>query len=219
PMNSASRRTKGISAFGPSMPPHARGGMVAQPWRGFTRGLLDVVTGRRGPSGNAANAGLAPAAWEQAARLRRRVLMALIALSTALATTVLAWSQPTYEHPLLQWIQIGLFSLLFAWVSAGCITAVTGVWVLVKGDQPALSKNTASNRPLSANARTAVIMPICNEDVSTVFAGLRATCESLATTGADRLFDVFILSDSSDPAVRAAELAAWSELRGTLNSD
>ena len=220
-MSSQPRRAKGVSAFGPSMPPHARGAMVAQPWRGFTRGLRDAIQGR-GPANEAtttASTGVAPAAWEQAARVRRRVLMALIALSTVLATTVLAYSQPTYEHPLLQWMQIGLFALLFAWVSAGCITAVMGFWVLVKGDQHALSKNTASNRPLSASARTAVIMPICNEDVSTVFAGLRATCESLATTGADRLFDVFILSDSSDPAVRAAEVAAWSELRGTLNSD
>ena len=220
-MSSTSRPAKGVSAFGPSMPRHARGAMVAQPWRGFTRGVVDAVKGigGQGMDATSASAGVAPAAWEQAARLRRRVLMALIAVSTVLATTVLASSQPTYEHPLLQWIQIGLFALLFAWVSAGCFTAVMGFWVLVKGDKHALSKNTASNRPLSASARTAVIMPICNEDVSTVFAGLRATCESLATTGADRLFDVFILSDSSDPAVRAAELAAWSELRGTLNSD
>ncbi|HEV7815775.1 MAG TPA: glucans biosynthesis glucosyltransferase MdoH, partial [Janthinobacterium sp.] len=52
----------------------------------------------------------------------------------------------------------------------------------------------------------------------TVFAGLRATCESLATTGADAVFDVYILSDTSDPAIRAAELAAWSELRAKLGS-
>ncbi|RZK99585.1 MAG: glucans biosynthesis glucosyltransferase MdoH [Rubrivivax sp.] len=218
-MSSASRSARGASAFGPSMPRHARGSMVARPWRGFTRGLVDAVKGRGHSHDTGANTGIVVAAWEQAARARRRVLLALIVLSTALSTTVLAWSQPTYEHPALQWAQIGLFSLLFAWVSAGCITAVMGFWVLVKGDKHALSKNSVSNRPLSPSARTAVIMPICNEDVSTVFAGLRATCESLATTGADRLFDVFILSDSSDPAVRAAELAAWSELRASQGSD
>ncbi|MEO6855500.1 MAG: glucans biosynthesis glucosyltransferase MdoH, partial [Rhodoferax sp.] len=66
--------------------------------------------------------------------------------------------------------------------------------------------------------RTAVIMPICNEDVATVFAGLRATCESLSTSGAERLFDVFVLSDSNDPALRAAELTAWQALREQLHS-
>src|ERR1700712_5735088 len=104
PMSSPSRPSKGVSAFGPSMPPHARGGMVARPWRGFTRGLVDAVKGR-GQDSDAISAGVAPAAWERAARVRRRVLLVLIALSTALATTVLARSQPTYEHPLLQWLQ------------------------------------------------------------------------------------------------------------------
>ena len=59
-------------------------------------------------------------------------------------------------------------------------------------------------------------MPICNEDVATVFAGLRATCESLAVTGVLSLFDIYLLSDSADPAVRAAEQRAWQRLRQTL---
>ena len=48
-------------------------------------------------------------------------------------------------------------------------------------------------------ARTAIVMPICNEDVARVFAGLRATYESLARTGELDHFDFFVLSDSSDP--------------------
>ena len=62
-------------------------------------------------------------------------------------------------------------------------------------------------------------MPICNEDVATVFAGLRATCRSLAATGALSLFDIYILSDSNDPALRAAELQAWRQLRDQLGDD
>jgi len=119
----------------------------------------------------------------------------------------------------LRALQIGLFALLFAWIAVGCVTAVMGFVVVLRGDRHMLSKNSAGNRPLARDARTAVIMPICNEDVGTVFAGLRATCESLAATGLDALFDVYILSDSSDPDVRAAEQAAWSALRGTLGTD
>lgn len=200
----------------PSMPAIMRGAMVAQPWHGLGRGLLGAVSGRR-------HAGEQPAgeraSWEHAARWRRRALMALVVLAAAVATTVLSYAQPTYQYPLLQQVQIGLFALLFAWVTAGCITAVMGFMVLLRGDKHMLSKNTASDRPLDDSARTAIIMPICNEDVNTVFAGLRATCESLAATDAADLFDVYILSDSSDPALRAAELAAWSELRDTLGSE
>ncbi len=66
-------------------------------------------------------------------------------------------------------------------------------------------------QPIDRGARTAIVMPICNEDVATVFAGLRATCESLAATGALSLFDIYVLSDSCRPGAargRAAGLAA-----------
>jgi membrane glycosyltransferase len=49
-----------------------------------------------------------------------------------------------------------------------------------------------------------------------VFAGLRATCESLAATGHASQFDVFVLSDSYNPAIAAAEKAAWEDLRAAL---
>ena len=59
-------------------------------------------------------------------------------------------------------------------------------------------------------------MPICNEDVATVFAGLRATCESVAATGHGQTFDVFVLSDSYDSDIARAERAAWEDLRMAL---
>jgi membrane glycosyltransferase len=40
-----------------------------------------------------------------------------------------------------------------------------------------------------AAARTAIIMPICNENVARVFAGLRAIYDSLARTGELKHFD------------------------------
>ena len=52
----------------------------------------------------------------------------------------------------------------------------------------------------------------------TVFAGLRATCESVAACGHVQAFDVFVLSDSSHPALQQAERAAWEDLRAQLAS-
>ena len=75
---------------------------------------------------------------------------------------------------------------------------------------------TWPRQPLAADASTAVIMPICNEHVPTVFAGLRATAESLVAAGGARLTEIYVLSDSADPALRAAELAAWQRLRAAL---
>ena len=184
------------------MPPIRRGAMPARPW-----GLRTPIEGAR-----PAPAQTAP--WERAARRRRRLLLAGVLLATGLASAVLYRAQPVGGHPLLQGLQMALFALLFAWVSAGCLTALMGFWVTLRGDRHAMSlARDTGTAPLPAEARTALIMPICNENVATVMAGLRATCESLAASGALRLFDVYLLSDSSDPDARAAELAAWSELR------
>ena len=77
---------------------------------------------------------------------------------------------------------------------------MAGLWVTLRGgDRYLISRTAASETPLPAAARTAIVMPICNEDVQRVFAGLRATYESLARTGELDRFDFFVLSDSSDP--------------------
>jgi membrane glycosyltransferase len=204
-----------VPGVGPSAPPIQRSSMVARPWRGFWRGLGDALAsiGRRTPADQVEPAALP---WQHSAVRRRHTLLILIVLSALGATSLLANVLPVYESTLLRAGQIGLFSILFAWVAAGFFTAMMGAWVQWRGDPHALSFKDVAGHPLGAEARTAIIMPICNEQVATVFGGLRATCESLAATGAARLFDVYVLSDTSDPGLRAAELAAWAELRTSL---
>jgi membrane glycosyltransferase len=191
-------------------PPIQRGAMVPQPWTGFWAGLVaGLKRQQQGPA--------APLqAWELAARSRRRVLMALVLAASLGAGLLLSHVLPPSSQGLLRALQIGLYTLLFAWVSAGFFTALMGAWVLLRGDPHALSAASVAHQTLRGDARTAIVMPICNEHVPTVFAGLRATCESLAATGAGTLFDVFVLSDTADPAVRDAEVAAWHHLRGVL---
>lgn len=211
-----SARTAPARETGPrcsdTAPPIVRGSMVPEPWVGVRRGLARGLAGLLG--GGRAQA--PQEAWERAAVRRRRALLALVAAATVGAATLLGHVLPDGGHPLLRALQIGLYALLFGWVSAGFFTAMMGAWVLLRGDPHALSGAAVAHQPIHRDARTAIVMPICNEHVATVFAGLRATCESLATTGAAQLFDVFVLSDTSDPAVRDAELAAWRQLRETL---
>ncbi|MCP6491806.1 hypothetical protein NL519_37245, partial [Klebsiella pneumoniae] len=75
-----------------------------------------------------------------------------------------------------------------------------------------ISASTVGDEPLNPEHRTALIMPICNEDVNRVFAGLRATWESVKATGNAKHFDVYILSDSYNPDICVAEQKAWMEL-------
>jgi membrane glycosyltransferase len=192
--------------------------MVPTPWRGLWRSLGDAMLYAlaRVIRGQRAHEPEAHEPWQRAAQRRRRVLLALIALSAFGSTTLLTHVLPVYENAALRTAQIALFGLLFAWVSAGFVTAMMGFWVQLRGDKHALSAKAVANRPIHSDARTAIVMPICNEHVATVFGGLRATLESLAATGGSRLFDVYVLSDTNDPSLRAAELAAWAELRSSF---
>ncbi|WP_297748551.1 glucans biosynthesis glucosyltransferase MdoH [Hydrogenophaga sp.] len=202
-------------------PPIHRGSMVPRPWRGFWNSigtaLLSTASGLL-PPWAAPTETPRPAlqAWEHAANRRRLVFALLTVLSTAFATSLFADAQPEHHNTWLQYGQLALFGLLSAWVVTGFVTALMGFWVSLRGDAHTLSAAAVRDNPMNPDARTAIIMPICNEDVATVFAGLRATCESLAATGHARQFDVFVLSDSYDPAIARAERRAWEDLRAAL---
>jgi membrane glycosyltransferase len=184
--------------------------MTPSPWFGFWRGLLFALwPGQRWPG-----AGALQPEWRGAARQRRRVLMALV-IALAGGALMLRISGGPDDPAALWWFTTALMTLLFAWVGVGCATALMGAWASWRGD-PYAPVLAAAHRPIDPGARTAIVMPICNEDIAEVFAGLRATCESLAATGAMKLFDVFVLSDTADPVLRAAELKAWQRLRAML---
>jgi membrane glycosyltransferase len=63
--------------------------------------------------------------------------------------------------------------------------------------------------------RTAILMTIRHEDPARAIARLRAVHDSLAATGQGDMFAYFLLSDSSDPAIAAAEQAAFAAWRAT----
>ncbi|KWT74941.1 MULTISPECIES: glucans biosynthesis glucosyltransferase MdoH [unclassified Variovorax] len=201
-------------------PPINRGSMAPRPWRGFWNSIGTALLVKLGAGGKAAagasRAPQRPKAWERAAQQRRLAFMALTVLSTVVASTLFARVQPDYDNVWLEYSQIALYGLLSGWVVTGFVTALMGFYVSVRGDKHALSAKQVADHPMNPEARTAIIMPICNEDVATVFAGLRATCESVAATGHARQFDVFVLSDSYTPEVAAAERAAWEDLRAAL---
>jgi len=204
-------------------PPINRGSMAPRPWRGFWNSIGTALLVKLGAGSGAAkaarNAAPAPAAkqpWQRAATQRRLAFMALTVFSTLIASTLFARVQPDYDNLWLEYSQIALYGLLSGWVVTGFVTALMGFYVSVRGDKHALSAKQVADHPMNPEARTAIIMPICNEDVATVFAGLRATCESVAATGHAQQFDVFVLSDSYTPEVAAAERAAWEELRAAL---
>jgi membrane glycosyltransferase len=151
--------------------------------------------------------------WHRIGTFRRIMLLGLVLAQTTVATYYLTGVLPYHGGQPLEIAILSLFAILFGWISTGFWTAMMGFLVLLGGGRYAISRTAPGDASIHEQTRTALVMPICNENVSRVFAGLRATYESLARTGEQRHFDFFVLSDSSDPDLRVAETQAWVQMR------
>ena len=110
-----------------------------------------------------------------------------------------------------------LFVALFAWIALSFVSALAG-FVLLLGGGWRLPE-AGAGAPLPIATRTALLMPCYNENPGRVMAGLRAIRDSLSDAHAAHGFDIFILSDTTDPDVWVEEEAAFLELRQRTGSD
>ena len=217
-------------------PPLVRTAMVPEPWRTnpFVR-AWETLTGHAHKERLQGHDDLEEAQWRKVGSRRRSILLLLMLVQSIIAIWYMKQVLPYQGWALIDLSEVArqgwgesfrqvlpyllqstillLFAVLFCWVSAGFWTALMGFWQLLTGrDRYSISASSAGDEPIAPEARTALVMPIANEDVSRVFAGLRATYESLLATGQLEHFDVFILSDSNDPDKCVAEQKAWLEL-------
>lgn len=221
-----------------STPPIKRTRMVPEPWQIniLDRGWRRLKGEKPAPRPRTRESeDFTEERWRHVAAVRRTALLVLMIAQTVVATWYMksvlpyqGWSlvdlglvfeQPLHESArqilpyVVQTSILALFALLFCWVSMGFWTALMGFFQLLKGrDRYSISASSCGDEPISPRARTALVMPIANEHVPRVFAGLRATFESLKATGQLEHFDFFILSDSNDPDICVAEQQAWMEL-------
>jgi len=150
--------------------------------------------------------------WDARGRRRRALLLLLV-----LAPSVVAGAYFLQTLPATVWYPVELamaiaFGALFGWISVGFWTAVFGFFLLLRGgDRFAITKTETEPRaPIDPSVRTAIVMPVKDESVERVFAGLRAVRASLARAGSLDAFDIFILSDSADPDRWIDEEEAWA---------
>jgi membrane glycosyltransferase len=131
---------------------------------------------------------------------------------------------------------VALFAFLFGCASLGCVTAVVGFFAstvaLIRRHHAAA--NAMAPEVASENAsepeqvlppatspslpRTALVMPIYEEDPERVFAGLLAMRESLSVTPGGDAFEIFVLSDSRKPEQVAEEERAFRRIAGATTA-
>lgn len=113
-----------------------------------------------------------------------------------------------------------LFSLIFGWVAQAFWTALIGFVLRLFAIDP-LSLARLPGRPppdddAPPRGRTAVVMPVHNEDPERVIRGLEATCRSLLATGHGERFHVYLLSDTTRADIARQEETAFDALRARL---
>lgn len=121
--------------------------------------------------------------------------------------------------------EIGLlvvFSITFSVISLSFAAAMVGfVLMAMRRDPITLERLNACDavtaQPL--RSRTALLIPIYNEDVKRVLACALATYRSLIDTGLSTQFDLFLLSDTRDETIAREEKRAWSVLCREIGTD
>ncbi|MBV9317897.1 MAG: glucans biosynthesis glucosyltransferase MdoH [Gammaproteobacteria bacterium] len=145
-------------------------------------------------------------------RLRRTLFFGLTFLTSAGATALLLDVLEANGVSGIEIVGLVLFCGLFTWIAGALWTAIAGFIVRVAGRDP-LGIDMAALAGRTLRTRTAVVMPIYNEDTVRVGAGLTATWSSLALESEQGGFDLFLLSDTSDAQIAAQEEKLWQELR------
>lgn len=97
-------------------------------------------------------------------------------------------------------IRSGLILVTTGWLAWGAALALMGLWPRKAGGAPALA----------TTPRTAVLVPICNEDPVSTFARIAAMDGSIRDAALD--LDIVILSDTRSQDGQAAEQAAFRML-------
>ncbi|MCB8838671.1 glucans biosynthesis glucosyltransferase MdoH [Aurantimonas sp. VKM B-3413] len=136
----------------------------------------------------------------------RRLLFAfatvvLAAIAASLFFVVVTVNGVTYLHI----VQISLLMLCCLWLAWGFNTALAGIVTPVATPKSA-DKNWRGDN------RTAVLMPVYNEDVHAVFARVASMIDGIREIGKLSQFDFYILSDSTRPENVEAERRAYDLL-------
>jgi len=128
----------------------------------------------------------------------RRAASIFFALAMALTASYLAIGY--FNTDGLQWldlVRVVLLALSTAWLAWGAVLALNGLFSLRRGRVPRM------RGPITV--KTAVVVPVYNEDPVKSFSHVAAMVRSIGRTSFASQFDFAIVSDTTDPRIAAKE--------------
>jgi membrane glycosyltransferase len=140
----------------------------------------------------------------------RILILAMTVAVTAYGTREMIQIVSHDKITLLQGLMIFFFSLNLLWISFSTSTALVGFFTGGK------KKSDISS--LKTDAKTALLMPVYNEDPLKTTAALKAMAEELDKQGAAGMFEIVMISDSTNVNSWIAETQAADYLRQQLQN-
>jgi membrane glycosyltransferase len=144
--------------------------------------------------------------------LRRAGLLGLTTVLTGVAAYQMYLVLAVGGLTALETVVLVLYVVLFAWIAFSFSTAFAGFLSLMRRRAGTLGVDADAPLP-AVSTRTALLAPTYNEDPARLMARIEAMYGSLGDLGVLPQFDVFILSDTSDPDIWIAEEAQFLHLR------
>jgi len=161
----------------------------------------------------------ADATWQKVAITRRSIMFISIFLIECITVYWFSSNLSSSFPLILQALIVIPFAILLFWLQLGFFTAIAGLWVSFRrGRFRILPPQDSPIPPIDPQKTTAILLPIYNEDVAYVYAGLKSMYQSLKDHQALECFEFYILSDSDDVSIRLQEGAAWLSLCDELDA-
>jgi membrane glycosyltransferase len=104
---------------------------------------------------------------------------------------------------------LALSSVLFAMIALGFLSASAGFLAM-------LADRASPRAQAAPTVRTAILVPVYNEDPTRVLSAVQAMHEDLDRAGVIEAYDFFVLSDTRDALAAAGEAAGLARIRARL---
>ena len=147
-------------------------------------------------------------------RWRRRLLLFLLLATAGLGGGLMWTVVGAGGMTALQWALLAVFIPIFAWSALSFWCGAFGFVLGVLRLHPvSLRRHGPASGPVpKLRERTAILIPVYNEEPAEVLARLEITYRSLVSTGQAEAFHLFVLSDTTDRAIAEEERRAVAGL-------
>ena len=145
--------------------------------------------------------------YMHAMRKRRYLLLMLVVITTMLATIKWMEYMPSNLSIVSEIIVVTLFVLTFGWIAIYFYASLLGFihTLFYKEDTKSISillKDIKTKKiDINKLGKTAILMPVYNEDILKVLARILAISEDLIKENIASIYDIYILSDTTNKEI------------------